>query len=137
MTTLHPYLAFNGNCEEAFNYYKGIFGGEFINLKRYKEMPPIPNRPVTESLSEKIMTMGLPINEHTILFGMDGSQDVPFGKNILLSINADSKDNTTRFFQKLSDGGVVYMPLADTFWGAYFGMCEDKFGIIWMISYGS
>lgn len=137
MKTINPYLTFNGNCEEAFNFYKSIFGGEFTMVFRFKEMPP--EFPVSEADKELLMHVSLPISKETILMGSDtsGPYAATFtkGNNFSLSVNTEGKAETDRVFNALSAGGQVAMPLANTFWGSYFGMLTDKFGIQWMISY--
>lgn len=140
MTIVNPYLTFLGNCEEAFNYYKSVFGGEFTYLGRFKDMPPQEGQPpMGEEMGEKIMHISLPISKETILMGSDtggewGSQTV-VGNNISLSISADSKDEANRIYNALANGGATTMPMEQTFWGDYFGMCTDKFGINWMVSF--
>lgn len=136
MASINPYLTFNGNCEEAFNFYKSAFGGEFPYLGRFKDMPS--DQPVDEEEGNRIMHVSLPIGHGTLLMGSDTSKqmgDVTAGNNFAISINADSKEEADRLFNALSAGGRVTMPLNDTFWGAYFGMFTDKFGISWMVNY--
>jgi PhnB protein len=139
MVTVNPYLTFNGNCEEAFNFYKSVFGGEFPYLGRFKEMPPMDGQEVPESEGEKIMHVSLPISKETTLMGSDTSeafgQAAKQGDNIAISINTDSEAEAEKLFNGLSEGGKVSMPLNKTFWGAYFGMFTDKFGIHWMVNY--
>lgn len=140
MTVVNPYLTFQGNCEEAFNYYREVFGGEFSYLGRFGEMPPQEGVSISEDQANKIMHMSLPISKETILMGSDAggewAPDLVVGNNITLSVTAESKEDADRFFELLSDGGKVTMPMDQTFWGDYFGMCTDKFGINWMISLG-
>lgn len=137
MASINPYLIFNGNCEEAFNFYKSVFGGNFSYVGRYKEMPP--ETPVSDSEKEKIMHISLPISKETALMGADSSES--FGKvtqagdNFSISINAETEDEAKKIFNELSAGGKIKMPLEKTFWGALFGMFIDKFGIHWMMSY--
>ena len=137
MTTINPYLSFNGNCEEAFNFYKSVFGGEFPYVGRFKEMPA--EYKVPEAEKEKIMHISLPISKETSLMGSDSSESFGHpstaGDNFSISINADNEDEAKRFFNELSSGGTVKMPLEKTFWGSLFGMFIDKFGINWMVSY--
>lgn len=139
-TTINPYLTFNGNCEEAFNFYKQVFGGKFSYLGRFKEMPPAENQPpVPESEGDKIMHVSLPISKETILMGSDSSEafgqaTVP-GNNFSVSISAPSTQKADVLFRGLASGGQVTMPMNKTFWGSYFGMLKDKFGIQWMISF--
>lgn len=140
MTTVNIYLTFNGNCEEAFNFYKSVFGGEFPYLGRFKDMPPQPGQKVMpESDGNKIMHVSLPVSKETVLMGSDtgGEWASSFkqGNNFSISINAESKDAADRFFKELSSGGQAIMPMNHTFWGSYFGMLTDKFGINWMVSY--
>lgn len=139
MTKLNPYLTFLGNCEEAFNYYKSIFGGEFQYVGRFSQMPDDPKYSIPEDQKNKIMHISLPISKETILMGSDTGGDwgakTTLGNNISLSVTADSKENADRLFESLSQDGKVTMPIADTFWGDYFGMCTDKFDINWMISF--
>jgi len=140
MATLDPYITFKGNCEEAFNYYKSIFGGEFSMLSRFSEMPPQEGIELPKEALDKIMHVSLPISEESVLMGSDsGGEWAPetvVGNNITLSITAESKEQADQFFSSLSEGGKVTMPIETTFWGSYFGMCIDKFDINWMISFG-
>lgn len=140
MATINPYLTFNGNCEEAFNFYKSVFGGEFPYVGRFKDMPADPNHPpMPASEAEKIMHISLPISKETILMGSDSSEAygkaTVMGNNFSLSVNTDSEGEAKKIFDALSSGGKVTMPLEKTFWGALFGMLTDKFGIQWMVSF--
>ena len=138
MTTINTYLTFNGNCEEAFNFYKSAFGGEFIHIGRFKDMPENPEFPVAESDKEKIMHISFPIG-NTVLMGSDTGEEwasnFKQGNNFSVSINTDNKDEADQLFGKLSESGKITMPMNNTFWGSYFGMFTDKFGIQWMISF--
>ncbi len=141
MATVNIYLNFNGNCEEAFNFYKSVFGGEFPYIGRYKDMPPSEEggvkTPGTDG--DKIMHISLPISNETMLMGSDvGGNWAPTfkeGNNFSISVNAASKEEADRIFNGLAQGGNITMPMASTFWGDYFGMLTDKFGINWMMSY--
>jgi len=137
MATINPYLTFDGNCEEAFNFYKSIFGGEFPYIGRYKDMPS--EHPIPDSEKEKIMHVSLPISKETILMGSDSSgsfgHNTVAGNNFSLSVNTDTEEEARSVFEKLSAGGKVTMPLEKTFWNALFGMFTDKFGINWMVNY--
>lgn len=136
MASINPYLTFNGNCEEAFNFYKSVFGGEFPYIGRFKDMPS--DKAVDEDEGNRIMHVSLPIGQGTLLMGSDTSKqmgNVTAGNNFAISINADNKEEADRLFNGLSKGGTVTMPMADTFWGAYFGMFTDKFGINWMVNH--
>jgi len=136
MAKINPYLNFNGNTEDAFNFYKSVFGGNFITLMRFKDMPEgTPGQPAQ---GDKIMHVALPISGDNILMGSDTPDSFPpvnTGTNFSISINADSEKEAEKIFSGLSAGGKVKMPLAKTFWGAYFGMLDDKFGIQWMVNY--
>jgi PhnB protein len=137
MATVNPYLHFAGNCEEVFEFYKSIFGGEFLTLMRFKEAPPEVNFP--ESEGEKILHIALTIGQGTVLMGSDlpaAMGPTTVGDNFSISINAGSNAEATELFEGLSAGGQVTMPLGKVFWGGEFGMCADKFGIQWMVSYG-
>ncbi|HEX9981162.1 MAG TPA: VOC family protein [Flavobacterium sp.] len=139
MAAINPYLTFNGNCEEAFNFYKSAFGGDFPYIGKYKDMPQMDGQqPLSAEEGEKIMHVTLPIGD-TMLMGSDSSDAyghaTVMGNNISVSINADSREEADRISKALSEGGKVTMPMADTFWGAYFGMWTDKFGINWMMNY--
>lgn len=138
-TTINPYLTFDGNCEAAFNFYKSVFGGDFAYIGRYKDMPPQDGFETPEGFGDKIMHVSLPIGGDTILMGADfcgdGSCQFTVGNNISISINTDSKESADRLFKGLSEGGTPFMPMATTFWGAYFGMLVDKYGVNWMVSF--
>ncbi len=134
MATVNSYLNFNGNTEEAFNLYRAVFGGEFQTLMRFKDAP---GSNASGEAGEKIMHVSLPISKETVLMGSDVPPEYPaanFGTNISLSVSTDSREETEKVFNGLATGGTVGIPLADQFWGAYFGMVVDKFGIQWMIS---
>jgi len=140
MATVNAYITFKGNCEEAFNHYKSIFGGEFLMLNRFSEMPPQDGMEIPEEALDKIMHVTLPISEETVLMGSDTggewAAETVVGNNITLSITAESKEQADQFFASLSEGGKANMPMDTTFWGSYFGMCTDRFDINWMISFG-
>ena len=140
MTTVNVYLNFDGNCAEAFDFYKSVFGGEFPYVGKYKDMPAEPGcAPLTEEEGERIMHISLPISKETMLMGSDtgGAWAASFkqGNNFTMSINTDSQEEADRLFNGLSAGGMVTMPMQVTFWGDYFGMFTDKFGVNWMVSY--
>jgi PhnB protein len=137
VATFNPYLNFPGNTEEAFKFYKSVFGGEFSNLTRFKDTPESAKLPPSEK--EKIMHISLPIGKGNILMATDALESmghkVAAGNNFSISIETESKEEAKKYFNGLSVGGKTEQPLQDTFWGAYFGMTVDKFGIHWMISY--
>jgi PhnB protein len=138
MTAISVYLTFNGNCEEAFNFYKSVFGGNFQVMSRFKEMPVQEGKSLSPEEGEKIMHVSLAVSKETYLMGSDTggewSKNYTQGNNFALSINAGNKEEADKIFNELSAGGHVTMPMAVTFWGSYFGMFTDKFGINWMMS---
>jgi PhnB protein len=139
---LNVYLTFNGNCEEAFNMYRSVFGGNFAMVSRFKEMPPQEGQPaLPEHLANMLMHISLPISKETMLMGSDadealGSPAITAGNNFSISISAIDEKEADRLYAALSDGGNAVMPMAMQFWGSYFGMLVDRFGINWMISAG-
>ncbi|AOW09206.1 VOC family protein [Flavobacterium gilvum] len=138
MAAINPYLLFNGNCEEAFLFYQSVFGGEFPYIGKFKDAPAEEgDQALSEAEQNRIMHVSLPIGD-TILMGSDTHPkfgDVSFGGNFSISINTESTDEADRLFNGLSAGGKVEMPMNKTFWGAYFGMFKDKFGINWMVNF--
>lgn len=138
MAQVNTYLYFNGNCEAAFNFYKSVFGGEFLHVGRYKDVPSSSEKAM-EIDGDKIMHIALPISKETVMMGSDvggeWAEKNVVGNNVQLSVNAESEEEAKRIFNGLSDGGHVTMPLEKTFWGALFGMFVDKFGIYWMVNY--
>jgi PhnB protein len=140
MATVNVYLTFNGNCEEAFSFYKSVFGGEFPYMGRFKDMPPEPDGKVMDAvMAERIMHISLPVSKETMIMGSDTggewASNYKAGNNFSISINAESKEEADRLFNGLCNGGQVTMPMASVFWGDYFGMFTDKFGINWMVSF--
>jgi len=139
MAQLNPYVSFKGNCEEAFNFYKSVFGGEFTYVGRFKEMPPQEGQPpMSAEQGEQIMHISLPISKESALMASDAGGEwgpkLVVGNNFSISINTDTEAEADRLFKGLSAGGKVIMPMAKTFWGSYFGMFTDKFAINWMVS---
>ena len=137
MVTINPYLNFDGNAEEAFNFYKSVFGGEFKMLSRFKDTTEAGK--VLKEEENKLMHISLPFGNGNVLMASDVLQSMGFkinpGNNFYLAVSADSDEQATNFFNKLSTDGKITMPLQKTFWGAYFGMLKDKFGVQWMISH--
>ena len=131
MAQINPYIHFNGNAEEAFTFYKSVFGGEFAMLSRFKDMA-FEGSPSNEIEAEKIMHIALPIGKHNVLMGSDTPESM--GKHnenenrTKISISAESKEEADKLFNGLSAGGQIEMPIADSPWGSYFGMFRDKFG---------
>ena len=136
VTAINPYLNFPGTAEAAFNFYKSVFGGEFAMVQRFKDVPPEQN---AKGDPEMIMHISLPVGKGNMLMASDVptgmGYDVKVGNNVQLSLNADSKAEADRLFNGLSAGGKVTLAMSDQFWGSYFGMFTDKFGIQWMVSY--
>jgi PhnB protein len=138
MTTINPWINFNGNAEEAFNFYKSVFGGEFLKVIRFKDLAG-PEFSVAEKEANKIMQITLPIGGANMLIG----NDVPefMGKvsenenRSKIHLNADSKEDAERIFDGLSAGGQVEGPIGNSPWGTYAGMFRDKYGIEWIIEY--
>jgi PhnB protein len=137
MATINPYLNFMGKTEEAFNFYKAAFGGEFKSLNRFTEAPHSDQIPAEDR--EKIMYIALPIGNGNLLMGTDMLESMGHsmtaGNNFSVSITPDSKEEADKLYKALSAGGKIEMPLEDAFWGAYFGMFADKYGIQWIINY--
>lgn len=135
MTQINPYLNFNGNTEEAFNHYKSVFGGDFVMVMRFGDTPGCEEMPETEK--NGIMHIALMVGNNVIM-GTDvpkSMEQVQFGTNSSISVSVDSREEADRVFNGLSAGGKVQMPMDDMFWGAYYGMSTDKFGVQWMVSY--
>ena len=139
MATANIYLTFDGECEAAFTFYQSVLGGEIPMWNRFGEMPPQEGMPpLSEEHKNRIMHVTLPISTETVLMGSDSMPEIhkiTKGNNFSISLNAQSRAEAEKLFNGLSEGGNVTMPLQDTFWGAYFGMWEDKFGIQWMVNY--
>ena len=139
MTQLVPYLNFLGNTEEAFNFYKSVFGGEFITFQRFSDVPNAADN-LPENEKNKIMHIAYKINDNITLMATDllasMQQVLKSGNQISLSLNVASKEEADKIFNGLSVGAQeIEMPIQDTFWGAYFGIWTDKFGVKWMINY--
>ena len=137
MIKINPYLNFPGNTEEAFNFYKKVFGGDFAGgIFRFKDTPDKDR--LSKEDQEKVMHVGLPVGNN-MLMATDALESMGFklifGNNFHLSVETEGKEEADRIFSSLSEGGNVQMPMKDEFWGAYFGMLTDKFGVQWMVSY--
>ncbi len=137
MAQINPHINFNGNAEEAFTFYKSVFGGEFAMIVRFKDMSS-PEFPVAENEANKIMHIALPVGKNVLM-----ANDVPesMGRTnenenrSKISISAESKEEADKLFKGLSEGGKVEMTIADSPWGSYFGMFRDKYGIEWMVDF--
>lgn len=131
-------MNFNGNCLEAFDFYKSIFGGEYPYVGRFGEMPPQAGMEIPDDLKDKIMHISLPISQETMLMGSDSSEHygdaTVVGNNFQISVNTDTPEEAERIFNGLAENGSIKMPLEKTFWQAYFGMLTDQFGINWMVN---
>lgn len=139
MALINPHINFNGNAEEAFNFYKSVFGGEFATIMRFKDMPS-PENPVSANEANKIMHIALPIGKN-ILMGNDVPEilgRVNENENrSKISISAQSREEADKLFNGLSTGGTIEMPIGESPWGSYFGMFRDKYGIEWMVDFDS
>ena len=137
MAQINPYINFNGNAEEAFNFYKSVFGGEFTAIKRFKELSS-PDFEMPEHEANKVMYIALPIGNNLLM-----GNDVPEFMGTVneqehrskISISAASKEEADALFHGLSAGGDIEMPIAESPWGTYFGMFRDKYGIEWMVDF--
>ncbi len=134
---VNPYLNFDGQAEEAFIFYKSVFGGEFTGNMKMKDAPDGDKLPKDEQ--NRVMHISLPISENILLMASDimpsMGQKLIKGNNNYISLHPDSKAEADRIFNGLSAGGKIEMPMADQFWGDYFGSFIDKFGISWMINF--
>ena len=133
---LDIYLHFDSNCREAFDFYRSVFGGEFEIIQTFADGPA--DMGIPEAERDNIMHVSLPIGG-SVLMGSDAPSTFGpppvFGSNFSVTVSADSRAEADALFASLSDGGAVSMPMADMFWGSYFGACADKFGVNWQISY--
>ena len=137
MALINPHINFNGNAEEAFHFYKSVFGGEFAMIMRFKDMSS-PENPISENEANKIMHIALPIGKNILM-----ANDVPESMGRVnenenrskIAISAESKEEADHLFNGLSAGGNIEMPINDSPWGSYFGMFRDKFGIEWMVDF--
>lgn len=139
MVSINPYINFNGNAEEAFNFYKSIFGGEFTSIVRFKDIEN-DDFPIPEDEADKIMRIVLPIGDNALI-----ANDVPKALGRVnenenrskISITTDSREEADRLFAGLSAGGAVEMEMDESPWGTYFGMFRDKYGIEWTVEFNS
>ena len=137
MATINPYINFNGNAEEAFNFYKSVFGGEFASVVRFKDLES-PEFPVPENEANKIMRITLPIGGNTLI-----ANDVPEAMGPVsetenrskISVSTESREEADKIFAGLTVGGTAEMPMDDSPWGTYFGMFRDKYGIEWTVEF--
>ncbi len=142
MARTSTYLNFSRNTEEVFNFYKSVFGGEFVDgkINRFGEIPAQEGMPpVAEADKNLVMHVALPILGGHLLMGTDAPESMGFkvisGNNVYISLHPDTREEADRLFARLSEGGVSEMPMQDMFWGDYYGSLTDRFGIHWMVNY--
>ncbi|PHR94882.1 MAG: VOC family protein [Leeuwenhoekiella sp.] len=139
MASINPYIHFDGNAEEAFIFYKSIFGGDFAMLMRFKDVPANPDFSIDDADGNRIMHIALPIGKSDILMASDihpGLGPLNLRENrSKISISAETLEEAEKLFKGLSEAGEVEVPFAESFWGSHFGMFRDKYGIEWMIDY--
>lgn len=137
MKAINPYLNFPGTTEEAFIFYRSVFGGEFSVFQRFGDTPAVTNIPIGDH--QKIMHIALPLPNGTVLMATDAcesmGQRLTVGNNSYIAIEADSEEEATTLFNKLSSGGTVEMIPQKMFWGAFWGCWADRFGVQWMVNY--
>ncbi|MCE5346711.1 MAG: VOC family protein [Bacteroidales bacterium] len=138
------YLNFQRNTEEAFNFYKSVFGGDFVDgkINRFSDIPPMEGMPpLAEEDKNLVMHVSLPILGGHLLMGTDAPESmgfkVNFGNNVYISLNPDTREETKRLFKALSEGGIIEQELQDMFWGDYYGSCTDKYGVKWMLNFSA
>ncbi len=138
MTKLHPYLNFAGNAEEAFIFYRSVFGGEFSSLVRFRDFP-MEGVAIPSEDESKIMHISLPIGEDSVLMASDTlpslGQQLVQGNHAYISVHPNTREEADRIFNGLSEGGDIEMPIADQPWGDYWGSFKDKFGVLWMVNF--
>lgn len=142
MASVSTYLNFPRNTEEAFNFYKNVFGTEFMTggMMRFGDMPPQEGMPeLPEQDKNLVLHVALPILGGHLLMGSDAPESMGFkvsqGNTVYINLEPDSREEADRLFKALSEGGTVEQEMQDTFWGAYYGACKDRFGIQWMFNY--
>ncbi|WP_423128637.1 VOC family protein [Gaoshiqia sp. Z1-71] len=140
MATVSTYLNFSRNTEDAFNFYKSVFGTEFNGqgIMRFKDIPPEACPPLPEEDKNLVMHVSLPILGGHVLMGTDAPESMGFklsmGNHVYINLQPDTREETRRLFKALSAGGTVEQELQDMFWGDYYGSCKDKFGVQWMFN---
>ena len=137
MATINPYINFNGNAEEAFNFYKSVFGGEFASVVRFKDLEN-SEFPIAENDANKIMRIVLPIGGNTLIANDVPEAMGPVSENenrSKIAVTAQTKEEADKIFTGLSEGGNVEMPMAESPWGTYFAMFRDKYGIEWTVEF--
>ena len=139
MTNINPYLNFDGTAEEAMNFYRSVFDGEFMDpVMRWGEAPECEEFNLTDEDKGKVMHMALPISDGNVIMASDSIKGLgpalEAGNNVSIAIGSKSREEADRLFAGLSEGGQVGMPMSEAFWGGYFGSFVDKFGINWLIN---
>jgi PhnB protein len=138
VTKLHSYLNFAGKAQEAFDFYKSVFGGEFSSVVRFKDFP-MEGVTFDKDDEDKIMHIGLPIGDDNILMASDVLESfgrpLVEGNNVYVSVHPTSRQDAGRIFNALSEGAEVETPIADQAWGDYYGALKDRFGVQWMVNY--
>ena len=137
MATINPYINFNGNAEEAFTFYKSVFGGEFGTIMRFKDLASA-EFPVPESEADKILRITLPIGGNVLVANDVPEAMGPFSENenrSKIAVSTESREEADRIFAGLTEGAAIEMPMSDSPWGTYFGMFRDKYGIEWTIEF--
>lgn len=139
MAIVNAYLSFNGNCEKAFEFYKSVFDKDFKYIGRYKDVPEVARQYFPNCKEEHIMHIGLPISDETILMGADiidiDRKEMNAYNFFSLYVSTESKEEANRLFNLLSKDGEIILPISEQFWGSYYGICMDKFGVNWKISF--
>ncbi len=139
MATISPYINFNGNAEEAFNFYKSVFGGEVQSIVRFKDLESA-EFPVPADEADKVMRIVLPIGDNTLIANDVPKSMGPVSENenrSKIAVSAETKEEADKIFKGLSEGGIVEMPMAESPWGTYFAMFRDKYGIEWTVEFDS
>jgi len=139
MATINPYINFNGNAEEAFNFYKSVFGGEFESVVHFKDLEG-PDFPIAPEDANKIMRIALPIGGNTLIANDVPTALGPVSENenrSKIAVTAESREEADKIFAGLSEGGDVEMPMDQSPWGTYFAMFRDKYGIEWTVEFES
>ncbi|MEH7505531.1 VOC family protein [Neobacillus drentensis] len=131
---IKPYLMFNRECEEAFNWYQKAFDGEMILMQRYGEMPANPNFPIPESDKNLVLHAQLKLTDSGIIMGSDGNRDFPNSEKVVVSVELDTEERAKNAWNVLSDGGTILMDLQPTFFAKLHGSVKDKYGVSWMFT---
>ncbi|HER09393.1 MAG TPA: VOC family protein [Bacteroides sp.] len=141
MASVSTYLNFQRNTEEAFHFYKSVFGGDFVGgISRFRDIPgSVEMPPIPEEDRDLVMHVALPILGGHLLMGTDAPESMQFrvnpGNNVYINLEPDTREEADRLFRALSEGGAVEMEMQETFWGAYYGSCKDKYGVQWMVNF--